>query len=96
MDTTPHHTLDDLFEQLGLPADAASQRRFVLQHRPLADELRLSDAPFWNGSQAAFLREQLKADGEWAMAIDSLSAMLREHTPPEALPQAEPATADVR
>lgn len=89
MDSTPHHSLEDLFAQLGLPGDAASQRSFVLRHRPLADDLRLSEAPFWSPSQAAFLREQLRADGEWALAVDSLNAMLREHTPPEQLPQAE-------
>jgi hypothetical protein len=88
MDTQHHHTMQDLFAQLGLPDDEPSIKRFVREHRPLPDEQRLHEASFWSDHQAAFLREKLKDDSDWAIPIDELSARLREHTPPAELPQA--------
>lgn len=72
----PVHSTAQLFAQLGLPSDAASIRRFIDTHRPLPDALKLSDAPFWTASQAAFLREGLQADADWAPVIDALNAAL--------------------
>ncbi|MDT7835060.1 DUF2789 domain-containing protein [Aquabacterium sp. OR-4] len=89
MDTTTHHSMQDLFAQLGLPQEAHEIRAFVRQHRPLPDHLRLPDAPFWSESQAGFLREKIREDGDWAVLVDTLNAQLREHPSPEALPQAE-------
>jgi Protein of unknown function (DUF2789) len=77
MDTTTHHTMEDLFAQLGLPSEAQAIVDFVRQHRPLPDDLRLSEAPFWTASQAAFLRDQLREDADWALLVDSLNAQLR-------------------
>ena len=77
MDTTLTRGLHDLFVQLGLPADEASIRRFITRHRPLADSLRLPDAPFWTDAQAAFLREAWRADAEWTQVVDTLNAQLR-------------------
>lgn len=92
MDTTTHHTMQDLFAQLGLPCEPEDIRAFIRQHRPLADKLRLADAPFWTDSQAAFLREQIRVDDDWAVLVDTLSAQLREHPSSDQLPQAaEPA-----
>jgi hypothetical protein len=77
MDTTPH-SLETLFAQLGLPsANTADIERFVAEHRPLAEEVRLADAPFWSPSQAQFLREEINEDAEWAEVVDQLNAMLR-------------------
>lgn len=94
MDTTTHHTMQDLFAQLGLPDSPAEIQGFVRRHRPLPDHLRLADAPFWTDSQASFLREQLRVDDDWAVQIDSLNALLREHPRADALPQASDAPAD--
>ncbi|HEV8689345.1 MAG TPA: DUF2789 domain-containing protein [Ideonella sp.] len=88
MDIQHHHTMQDLFAQLGLPDDEPSIKRFVREHRPLPDQLNLHDAPFWSDAQAVFLCEKLKDDSDWAIPIDELSARLREHTPPAELPQA--------
>lgn len=91
MDTTTHHTMQDLFAQLGLPSEPAEIRAFVRCHRPLPDHLRLSDAPFWTDSQAAFLREQIRVDDDWAVLVDTLNAQLREHPSVDDLPQADDA-----
>jgi hypothetical protein len=72
----PVHSMSQLFAQLGLPSDAASIRRFIDTHRPLPDELKLPDAPFWTPAQACFLREGLRADADWSPVIDALNAAL--------------------
>jgi len=86
MDTTTHHELHELFTQLGLPDSDEDIRRFIEEHRPLPQTLNLSEAPFWNASQVAFIREQWHADdGDWVMQIDQLNAALREHPSPQEL-----------
>lgn len=81
----PVHSTSQLFSQLGLPSDAASICRFIDTHRPLPDTMKLSEAPFWTPSQAAFLREGLQADADWAPVIDTLNAALHEATEAPAL-----------
>jgi len=94
MDTTTHHDLPDLFAQLGLPNSTDDIQVFVLQNRPLAQTLNLSEAPCWNASQVAFIREQWhQDDGDWVGVIDQLNALLREHPATEELAQAESAGA---
>ena len=86
MDTTTCHDMPALFAQLGLPNSPAEIRRFIAQHQPLENTLNLPEAPFWTPSQAAFLKEQWKADdGDWALLVDELNARLREHPKPEDL-----------
>jgi hypothetical protein len=74
---SPNHDLTALFEQLGLPADTASQELFVSQYGPLPEQIGLADAPFWNVAQAALLREQIIADADWAEVVDQLNLLLR-------------------
>jgi hypothetical protein len=81
----PVHSTAQLFAQLGLPSDPGSIYRFIDQHRPLPDCVKLSEAPFWTPSQAAFLREGLQADADWAQIIDTLNAALHEATDQPAL-----------
>lgn len=76
----PFHRFTDLFAQLGLPSDSAAIGRFIAQNTPLDDAIRLEDAPFWNASQASFLREKLSADADWSEVVDQLSAALRAPT----------------
>lgn len=71
-----YHTLPNLFEQLGLPIEAYAIEHFIDVHSPLPPSLHLADAPFWNPSQAAFLREELLEDGDWAEVVDTLNARL--------------------
>ena len=51
------HTLNNLFAQLGLPADEAGLENFIATHRPLANDIPLYRAPFWSPTQRAFLKE---------------------------------------
>ena len=73
----PTHDLSSLFKQLGLDDDPASIDAFVKAHAPLADDTELADASFWSASQAAFLREEIREDADWAEVVDQLNLMLR-------------------
>jgi len=44
----------------------------------LADDVKLIDAPFWTPQQAQFLKEELREDAEWAMAVDELNQRLHQ------------------
>lgn len=73
----PVHSMNNLFAQLGLPSDEAAIERFIATHRPLPEGVPLPAAPFWTPSQAAFLREELGEDADWAELVDALSLRLR-------------------
>ena len=70
------HTLNNLFAQLGLPSDDIEIDNFINTHKYLDSSLSLSEAPFWTPSQAAFLREEILKDADWAEVIDQLNARL--------------------
>lgn len=74
MDTS-RHDLPGLFKQLGLPAEASAIRAFITSH-PLAHETNIEEAPFWSNAQAAFLKQALDDDAEWAEAVDELASLL--------------------
>lgn len=76
MDTSAH-TFATLFQQLGLPSNNDAIDEFIAGHRPLAAAMPLADAPFWSSGQAAFIREALSADSDWAEIVDQLNACLR-------------------
>jgi hypothetical protein len=73
----PVHSMASLFMQLGLAAEPAAIDAFIKQHAPLADGVQLADAPFWSDGQAAFLREEILEDADWAEIIDQLNGALR-------------------
>jgi hypothetical protein len=73
----PIHAFHHLFGQLGLPNDNDSIQRFLERNAPLADNVELADAPFWTPAQAAFLREEVLDDADWAEVVDNLNAALR-------------------
>lgn len=73
---SPLHPLKDLFDQLGLPSDAASIDEYIATHRPRAQGVALHDAPMWTPAQAAFLRDAIEADADWAIPVESLTARL--------------------
>ena len=74
MDTTESN-MTNLFLQLGLPAEKAEIAAFIRDHQ-LAEDVRVSEAPFWNDGQRQFLREQLVVDADWAIIVDELSEAL--------------------
>ena len=73
----PIHRFSELFAQLGLASDEQAIGQFLAAHRPLADQIALADAPFWTAAQAAFLREELLEDADWAEMVDQLNVALR-------------------
>jgi len=76
MDTS-RHDLTTLFLQLGLPADEASIAQFIVDHSPIPEHVPLSEASFWNPSQATFLKQGIEEDSDWAEIIDHLDVWLR-------------------
>ena len=71
------HTMSNLFSQLGLASAPPDIEAFITAHRPLANEIALYRAPFWNDSQRAFLKEEIIDDADWAGVIDELNNRLR-------------------
>ena len=82
---TSGYTMEELFSQLGLPNDEQAIAEFVKTHRLEASCVNLCDAPFWNESQAHFLKEELARDANWAVVVDDLAARL-QGDPPDACP----------
>jgi hypothetical protein len=72
-----NHSLEDLFEQLGLDHSGGGIDAFVEQHKPLTDDILLQDAPFWTSAQSAFIQQALEQDADWAILVDTLDSMLR-------------------
>ncbi|WP_350012908.1 DUF2789 domain-containing protein [Pseudomonas asiatica] len=72
----PIHPLSEIFKQLGLSDDPVDIDRFITTHSPLDDDIKLVDAPFWNDSQRAFLKEKYIADDDWIPMIDQLNEAL--------------------
>ncbi len=70
------HTLNNLFAQLGLPAEDSAIENFIKMHNHLASNLTLAEAAFWTPTQSAFLREETLKDADWAEVIDQLNARL--------------------
>ena len=76
MDTTPHN-LSTLFDQLGLPSNAAAIKTFVHWRRPLDPWTPLHQASWWTASQAEFLLQAIEEDSDWTEQVDALDALLR-------------------
>ncbi len=72
----PIHPYSEIFKQLGLSDDPTEIERFITTHSPLDDGIKLVDAPFWNDSQRAFLKESYAQDADWIPMIDQLNEAL--------------------
>ena len=68
-----------LFQQLGLPSQDADIEHFIKTH-PLSPDIKLHDAPFWNTSQADFLKSAFEEDSDWAIPMDELNQRLHSIT----------------
>jgi hypothetical protein len=71
------HSLENLFLQLGLSNDPAAIDEFIRQHK-LESEQQIEEADFWSDAQAAFIKECLSDDSDWAEVVDQLNALLHE------------------
>jgi hypothetical protein len=72
----PVHNLSNLFAQLGQANDEVAMAQFIKSHSPLPADVRLHEAGFWSASQAAFLKDALMDDADWADAADELNTRL--------------------
>ncbi|CAM2758856.1 DUF2789 domain-containing protein [Vibrio mytili] len=72
------HGMSDLFEQLGLGSSPEEIKDFVNHHRHQRDSVVLHEASFWTRSQAAFLKQAIDEDADWAELVDQLDVMLRD------------------
>lgn len=76
MDTTAH-TMQNLFLQLGLDSSEFAIEQFFASH-VLPDDIRLENADWWSTAQAAFIKECLSSDSDWAEIVDQLNVRLRQ------------------
>ncbi|MFN3881435.1 MAG: DUF2789 domain-containing protein [Nitrincola lacisaponensis] len=76
MDTS-RHTMNTLFEQLGLASADAQIDQFINTHKLFSDKVKLEDATFWTDAQAEFLREAIRSDSDWSEVVDELNTRLR-------------------
>lgn len=70
------HTMNTLFEQLGLPSDDSSINQFIRTHTLFSQKIRLNEATFWTADQAHFLKESLNSDSDWSEVVDELNLKL--------------------
>ena len=75
MDTSSH-TIQTLFDQLGLPSSEAAIQSFI-KNNHLGRDIPLERAAFWSAGQAQFIHEALEEDSDWAEVVDQLDAQLR-------------------
>lgn len=70
------HTMNALFEQLGLPSDNSSIDQFIRTHILFSQEIELEEATFWDENQARFLKQCRKSDSDWSEVVDELNIRL--------------------
>lgn len=70
------HTMNTLFEQLGLPDDDSYIDQFIRTHTIFSQKIRLDEATFWTASQANFIKESLDNDSDWSEVVDELNVQL--------------------
>lgn len=75
MDTS-QHTMQTLFDQLGLASSEIAIEHFV-RNNHLDRDIPLDHAAFWSAGQAQFIREALDEDSDWSEIVDQLDAQLR-------------------
>lgn len=69
------NTVANLFAQLGLDDTPDGIHQFVKAH-PLAADVHIATAVFWNDGQRHFLQDSLRQDCEWAVIVDHLNVLL--------------------
>lgn len=72
------HGMVELFQQLGLGSSEQEINTFIREHRQRRDAVLLHEASFWSDAQAAFLKQAIEEDADWAELVDQLDVMLRD------------------
>lgn len=73
----PYHSIETLFDQLGLDSSEEAIERFINKNNSLPGHLELYKANFWTNSQADFLKQMKDDDSDWSAVVDLLDTMLR-------------------
>ncbi len=76
---TAHHTLADLFGQLGLENSSDAINAFIAEHKSLRSDQTLESLDIWSESQRQLLIEARTEDAAWSEPVDELDALLRQH-----------------
>ncbi|SBS26971.1 hypothetical protein MAQ5080_00687 [Marinomonas aquimarina] len=74
---TQIHTINALFEQLGLDGSKRGIEQFVVDSSPIPSHVQIWDAPIWTESQASALKQMKAEDADWSEVVDQLDVMLR-------------------
>ncbi|MGC9385808.1 MAG: DUF2789 domain-containing protein [Hydrogenovibrio sp.] len=75
---TSAHDLNALFAQLGLDNSDEAIDAFLQKQPRLSQVTLLHEASLWNPAQAAFLKEAVEDDADWADAVNHLDTLLRK------------------
>ncbi|WP_252178180.1 DUF2789 family protein [Endozoicomonas sp. 4G] len=73
-----HHTINDLFDQLGLPSSDSDIAAFIEKHQRMPHQIKIEQADFFSDSQQAFIKQAYHEDADWVVVIEHLDALLRE------------------
>jgi len=73
----PNHSIESLFDQLGLASSEKEIEHFIQLNKPLTKGVLLHDAVFWTPSQSLCLQQMKEEDADWATIVDQLDVMLR-------------------
>lgn len=71
------HSLNSLFDQLGLESTKDCIETFIEKNQPLPRNVQLHEADIWNLSQANFLQKAKELDADWSAVVDRLDVLLR-------------------
>ena len=71
------HSLNSLFQQLGLDSSDEAIEQFIGEQKPIPANIPLYEASFWKPGQASLLRQAITDDADWAEVVDHLDVMLR-------------------
>lgn len=71
------HSINALFEQLGLDGTKRGIEKFVVASAPIPSHVELWDAPIWTEAQATALKQMKAEDADWSEVVDQLDVMLR-------------------
>lgn len=71
------HSINTLFDQLGMESSDEAIDRFISSHKPIPAKTELHQASFWKPAQANVLKQLKDEDADWAIFVDELDALLR-------------------
>ncbi|MCL1078398.1 DUF2789 domain-containing protein [Parashewanella spongiae] len=71
------HSLNSLFDQLGLKSSDEAIADFIKLNGNLSAGTPIYQAKCWNEAQSDCLKEMIEHDADWSEIVDQLDNMLR-------------------